>query len=38
MQWNVIGRFFVIGAELADVEGLEIVCRNKIFSLLDGLA
>src|SRR5215475_633060 len=38
VQWHIIGRFFVVGAELTDVEGLEVVCRNEMLALLDGFA
>src|SRR5262245_7335668 len=38
VQRNTIGRFFVVGAELTDVDGLEVVCRNEMFALLDGFA
>src|SRR5262245_56665508 len=38
VQRNIIGRFFVVSAELTDVEGFEIVGRNEMFAFLDGLA
>src|SRR5262245_14661897 len=38
VQGNIIGRFFVVGAELTDVEGLEVVCWNEMLSFLDGFA
>src|SRR5215831_21229018 len=38
VQWHIIGRFFVVGAELTDVEGLEVVGRNEMLAFLDRLA
>src|SRR5262249_40174000 len=38
VQRHIIGRFFVVGAELTDVEGLEVVGRNEMLAFLDRLA
>src|SRR5262245_48568504 len=38
MQRHIIGCFFVVGAELTDGEGLEVVGRNEMLAFLDGLA
>jgi hypothetical protein len=38
VQRNIIGRFFVVGAELANIDRFEVVRGNKILTFLDAFA